>query len=89
MTNRNLVTHTIAGPKAGKKAEEPMALDLSKIRSDVPKEHRKKGATKAYSKEDIFMMAGVQPATHSKACTNEYFLTTKVEYDVCCNCCDN
>ena len=66
-----------------------MALDLSKIRNDVNKEHKKKGVTKPYSKEDVFMMEGEQPASHSANCTNEYFLTTKVEYDVCCNCCDN
>lgn len=56
-----------------------MALDLSKIRNDVNKEHKKKGVTKPYSKEDVFMMEGVQPASHSANCTNEYFLTTKVE----------
>ena len=32
------------------------------------------------------MMAAIQPAVHCKNITNEYFLTTKVEYDglVCC-----
>jgi len=88
-TVRNLVTHTQKGPKSGEKMEAPMELDLSKIRNEVSKEHMKKGAVKAYSKEDLFMMEGVQPASHSSVCTNEYFLTTKTAFDVCCNCCDN
>jgi len=58
--------------------EAPMELDLSKIRNEVPKERTKKGVTKAFSKEDMFMMEGVQPASHSAVCTNEYFLTTTV-----------
>lgn len=67
-----------------------MELDLSKIvDKDMPKEHMKKGVMKAYSKEDAFMMVGVQPASKSASCTNEYFLTTTVKYDVCCNCCDD
>lgn len=34
------------------------------------------------------MMAAVQPATHSKFITNEYFLCTEVTYDGC-TCCSN
>ena len=34
-------------------------------------------------------MVNVQSASHGTTCTNEYFLTTKVLYDVCCNCEDD
>ena len=34
------------------------------------------------------MMAGVQPATHTKRISNEYFLCVLVEYDGC-TCCVN
>lgn len=66
-----------------------MELDLSKIRTDVPNARNKKGKVKPYSNEDKHMIGGVQPASRTKFCSNDYSLTTKVSYDVCCNCCDN
>jgi len=62
-----------------------MEIDLSLIKNQVPKERNKKGKKKAYSPEDMFMMEAVQPASHSAATSNEYFLVTKTEYDGC-NC---
>ena len=66
-----------------------MELDLSKIKNEVAKGRKKKGKMKPYSLEDEFMLAGVQPASKSKNCTNSYKLTMKANYDTCCGMCDN
>jgi len=47
------------GPLAKAKMEEPMELNLSKIRNQVPAERNKHGSMKPYSPEDKFMMEGV------------------------------
>ena len=65
-----------------------MDLDLSQIRYEVPKQKKKKGVMKPLSREDAFMMAGVQPACHAKKIVNEYFLCVLVEYDGCTCCVD-
>ena len=49
---------------------------------------KKKGVQKPISKEDAFMMAGVQSACHGKRVKNEYFLCVLVEYDGCVCCVD-
>lgn len=49
---------------------------------------KKKGAVKKISKADKFAMASLQPACHTKAFTNEYFLTITTEYDGCVCCVD-
>lgn len=84
-----LVTSTVEGPKAGESKDCVMELDLSKIRTDVPHARNKKGKVKPYSKEDKHMIGGIQPASRTKFCANDYSLTTKVSYDNCCGCCDN
>ena len=65
-----------------------MELDLTKIKYEVSGEKWKKGIKKNRSPEDMFMMASIQPAIHSKNITNEYFLTTKVEHEGCVCCQD-
>ena len=44
---------------------------------------------KPFSNEDRHMIAGIQPASRTKFCDNDYSLTMKTHFDVCCNCCDN
>mmetsp|Transcript_22556 Transcript_22556/g.27886 ORF Transcript_22556/g.27886 Transcript_22556/m.27886 type:complete len:106 (+) Transcript_22556:816-1133(+) len=65
-----------------------MELNLAEIKYEVPKEKKKKGVMKPLSKEDVFMMAGIQAACHGKRVSNEYFLCVLVEYDGCV-CCVN
>jgi len=65
-----------------------MTLDLNGIRYEVAKEKKKKGVVKPVSKEDQFMMAGLQAACHGKKVTNEYFLCVLVEYEGCVCCVD-
>ena len=84
-----LVNNTMEGPHAGAAHwEQEMMLNLGAIKYEVVKEKKKKGVMKAVSPEDAFMMAGVQPATHGKKVTNEYFLCVLVEYAGCV-CCVN
>ena len=85
---RNVLIQTVMpGPKAGADAENcAMQLNLSDIKYEVDGEKKKKGAIKKRSKEDMFMMASIQPAVHCKNICNEYFLTTKVEHEGC-DCC--
>lgn len=77
------------GPPAGVKMEIPIEVDLSQIHNDVPASRKKKGVTKAYSKEDMFMISGIQPASKSKFSTVNYTLETSCGFDTCCNCSEN
>ena len=83
-----LATQTLPGPKAKEKKEEPMSVDLSKIRVNVGRSHKKNGQEVMHSPEDIFMMEGVQPASSGGCVTNSYSLQASVSYDECCNCND-
>ena len=65
-----------------------MNLDLSKIKYEAITVKKKNGVEKAVSKEDQFMMSGVQAACHGKKVSNEYFLCVLVEYDGCTCCVD-
>ena len=65
-----------------------MELNLNEIRYEVPKQKKKKGVMKPISREDAFMMAGLQPACHAKHITNEYFLCVLVDFDDCTCCLD-
>lgn len=88
-STNTLIQQVMEGPKA--KAESQvvaMELDLSNIKYEVDGEKKKKGAIKKRSKEDMFMMASIQPAVHCKNIRNEYFLITKVEHDGCICCQD-
>ena len=83
-----MVKASKAGPAAlAKMEEEPMELDLSKIRSNAPKERTKKGKKKPYSPEDIFMMESAQPGSHGGTIQVDYTLQTHTSYDTCCMCC--
>jgi hypothetical protein len=78
------------GPQAGVKMEIPIEVDLSQIHNDVPATRTKKGKTKAYSKEDMFMLSGIQPASKSKFSSVNYTLETSCGFDTCANCgCEN
>lgn len=46
----------------------------------------KKGEQKDFSFEDRFLMSMIQPGSYTKACQNDYFLTTKVNHKTCCEC---
>jgi hypothetical protein len=63
-----------------------LEVDLKGIHYDCPAERKKKGVQKAFSQEDIYMMKSLQPATHAKHVTNEYFLAIRCAYDGC-TCC--
>lgn len=63
-------------------------LDLSEIKNEVTSHKKKKGKEKKRSPEDIFMLKNIQPATHSPAITNEYFLKIVLAYNGCL-CCSN
>ncbi len=77
------------GPNFGEGGfQTEMLIDLSAIRYQVDEFKKKKGVQQKISQEDQFMMAGVQPATHSRHITNEYFLKIELEYDGC-TCCAN
>lgn len=87
--SKRLVNKTIEGPAAGQgEWFSDMELNLNDIRYEVAKEKKKNGVMKPISKEDQFMMAGLQAACHAKKIKNEYFLCVLVEYDGC-TCCVN
>jgi len=65
-----------------------MELNLNEIRYEVAGTKKKNGVMKPISKEDQFMMAGLQAACHAKKISNEYFLCVLVEYDGCTCCVD-
>lgn len=67
---------------------EMMEFNLGEIHYEVATQKKKKGVMKAISPEDRFMMAGIQPATHSKKISNDYYLCVEVQYDGC-TCCVN
>jgi len=67
---------------------QTMELNLGEIHYEVATQKKKKGVQKAISPEDRFMMAGVQPAAHSRKIQNEYFLCVEVHYNGC-TCCSN
>lgn len=74
----HLITDSKHGPKAGDgDYHADFDLDLDKIKYEVQDFKKKKGEQKKLSPEDRFMMAGVQPATHGKFVTNEYFLVAQ------------
>jgi len=84
---KKLVSDKKHGPAAGEgDYEATMDLELDKIKYTVEDFKKKKGVQKKVSPEDRFMMAGVQPACHSKHITNEYFLVAETSYDGC-TCC--
>lgn len=65
-----------------------MIIDLNAIRYNVSGLKKKKGVQVKLSPEDLFMIQGVQSATHSRHITNEYFLKIELGYDGC-TCCSN
>lgn len=65
-----------------------MQLNLAEIKYEVAGTKKKKGVEKPVSKEDMFMMQGIQAATHAKRLSNNYFLCVLVEYDGCVCCVD-
>lgn len=77
------------GPVAGQKVVIPIEVDLSQIHNDVPASRKKKGQVKAYSKEDMHMISGIQPASKSKFSSVNYTLETSCGFDTCCNCSEN
>ena len=86
---KQLVNRTLEGPKAGEGDWfRDMELNLNEIRYEVPKQKKKKGQMKPISREDAFMMAGLQPACHAKYISNEYFLCVLVDFDDCACCLD-
>ena len=88
-SSHELIKQIVGGPGPNEpETQVAMELDLSQIKYEVDGERKKKGVLKKRSPEDQFMMASIQPAVHSKNITNEYFLTTKVEYDGCVCCQD-
>lgn len=77
----------MAGPNFGEKDwQTEMILNLQEIRYDVCADRKKRG--KPRSQEDLFMMAGIQSACHSKLITNDYRLRIELGYDGC-TCCSN
>lgn len=88
-TNK-LIERTADNPPAAGQADwsQHMALNLAEIKYEVQKEKKKKGVTKPVSKEDQFMMSGVQAACNAKRISNHYFLCVLVEYDGCVCCVD-
>ena len=84
-----LVNRTIDGPQAGQSDwSADMELNLAEIRYEVPEMKKKKGVMKPLSKEDRFMMAGIQAACSGKKIKNNYYLCVLVEYDGCVCCVD-
>lgn len=65
-----------------------MELELKNIKNEVQATKKKGGNVKHFSQEDMHMMACIQPACHTQAFCNEYFLTSKVDYDGCI-CCED
>ena len=65
-----------------------MDVHLDKIKYEVQEFAKKKGVQKKISPEDVYLMAGIQPACRGKHCTNEYFLCVEVKYDGCVCCVD-
>ena len=55
-----------------------MDVHLDKIKYEVQEFSKKKGVQKKISPEDVYLMAGIQPACHGKNVTNEYFLCVEV-----------
>lgn len=86
-TINTLVEKESCSVEPGQKREETLELELDKIKYDCDTTKKKKGKVKDVSPEDMFMIKGAQPATHSKLITNEYFLMMKVEFSgcICCN----
>jgi len=78
------------GPNFGQKEyQTEMYVDLNKIiMENIPEFKKKKGVEVRLSPEDAFMMKCVQPATHSRHITNEYFLKIECTYEGC-TCCSN
>ena len=86
---RTIIKKDCSGPGPGDGDwKKDMELDLSKIKYEVASEKKKKGKVKKISKEDAFAMASLQPACHTKAFSNEYYLCVTTEYDGCICCVD-
>ena len=72
---RKLVEQNCPGPNEGQGGwTTNMHVDLDKIKYEVKDTKKKKGVEKKISPEDQFLMAGVQPAAHTKHTTNDYAL---------------
>lgn len=89
VVTNHLVEQKVDGPAAleGDWKKE-MDVQLDKIKYEVQEFSKKKGVQKKISPEDVYLMAGIQPACHAKHCRNEYFLCVEVKYDGCVCCVD-
>ena len=87
--HKKLVESKVKGPSPGDKDfHEDLNMDLSKIKFEVSGEKKKKGQNKKLSPEDVWLMAGIQPACHSKNIKNEYFICVELDFKGCTCCSD-
>ncbi len=85
-----LIENKYDGVKAGTEDEvkKELKLDLSKIKTTMKGDKKKKGKTKKVSPEDMFLGSCIQPACKGKFVNIEYYLVTVTEFDGC-TCCDD